>query len=201
MRAPWLLAAALAVDLATGMAGAHGWPHYGGDAGGQRYSELGQLTRKNVRMLEPAWTYRTGELPPAVNERAFFGLHATPILAPPEAGGSLLFCSAFNKLIALDPATGEERWRYDPEIKSRPFNSYKCRGVTLWRDSRARAGSACEWRVFMGTTHRRLVAVDARTGELCKDFGDAGVVNVDPLVKALPALTMLALAVFVALPI
>ena len=186
MRAPWLLAAALAVDLATGMAGAHGWPHYGGDAGGQRYSELGQLTRKNVRMLEPAWTYRTGELPPAVNERAFFGLHATPILAPPEAGGSLLFCSAFNKLIALDPATGEERWRYDPEIKSRPFNSYKCRGVTLWRDSRARAGSACEWRVFMGTTHRRLVAVDARTGELCKDFGDAGVVNVDPLVKALP---------------
>ena len=136
MRRLWLLTAALAVAFAAETAGAEGWTHYGGDAGGQRYSELTQLTRRNVRMLEPAWSYRTGELPPAVNENAFFGLHATPILAPPAAGGSLLFCSAFNKLIALDPATGAERWRYDPEIQSRPFNSYKCRGVTLWQDSR-----------------------------------------------------------------
>lgn len=179
-------AATLLAVLCSAVAGAQEWQHYGGDAGGQRYSEAAQLTRKNVRMLEQAWSYRTGELPPEVNERAFFGLHATPILAPPEAGGGLLFCTAFNKLIALDPATGEERWRYDPAIKSRPFNSYKCRGVSLWQDPRAKAGTACEWRVFMGTTHRRLVALDARSGEPCADFGEAGVVNIDPLVKALP---------------
>jgi quinoprotein glucose dehydrogenase len=184
---PYLLSTAfLCAAVATLPTAATDWRHYGGDPGGQRYSEATQLTRKNVRMLEEAWTYRTGELPPAVNERAFFGLHATPILAPADAGGSLVFCSAFNKLIALDPATGDERWRYDPAIRSRPFNSYKCRGVTLWRDADAESGSACEWRIFMGTTHRRLIAVDARTGEPCADFGEDGVVNVDPLVKALP---------------
>lgn len=186
MSAARLVGAALLAMLVAAPAAARGWQHYGGDAGGQRYSEAKQISWRNVRMLEQAWTYRTGELPPAVNERAFFGLHATPVLAPPEAGGALLFCSAFNRLIALDPATGEERWRYDPEIKSRPFNSYKCRGVTLWRDSRARTDTACRWRVFMGTTHRRLVALDPRNGEPCEGFGEAGVVNVDPLVRALP---------------
>jgi quinoprotein glucose dehydrogenase len=186
MRATLLLVAALAAGLVVEQAAAQGWAYYGGDAGGQRYSKLEQLTRKNARMLGPAWTYRTGELPPAVDERAIFGLHATPVLAPPEAGGSLLFCSAFNTLIALDPTTGEERWRYDPGVKVRPFNSYKCRGVTLWRNRQAPADNACAWRVFMGTTDRRLVAVDARTGEPCAGFGDAGVVDVDPLVRALP---------------
>jgi quinoprotein glucose dehydrogenase len=180
------LAILIALLFSSALPAADDWIAYGGDPGGLRYSSLEQLTRKNVRMLEPAWTYRTGELPPAVNKLSFFGLHATPILAPPEAGGSLLLCSAFNKLIALDPATGEERWVYDPEIRSRPFNSYKCRGVTLWQDKQAKPEAACAWRVFMGTTHRRLVALDARTGQGCEDFGEAGVVNVDPLVKALP---------------
>jgi quinoprotein glucose dehydrogenase len=158
---------------------ADGWMHYGGDEGGTRYSTLDQVDRSNVRKLRPAWEYRTGAFERHPDRRAFAGFHATPILLPEEAGGHLVLCTPFNRIVALDPATGEERWHYDANIEPGPIGTrYNCRGVTPWRNPDAEPDAQCAWRIFMGTVDRRLVAVDAPTGQPCEAFGDAGRVDV-----------------------
>ena len=111
------------------------WLHVGGDAGGSRYSPLDQINKKNVWRLERAWTWRHGDLERFPEQRAYAGFHATPILLPAEAGGALVLCTPFNRLVALDPASGVERWSYDPKISlSKSPARLKCLGVTYWRD-------------------------------------------------------------------
>jgi len=102
---------------------------------------------------------------------------ATPLLVE----NSLIFCSPFNEVIALDPGTGEQKWRFDPKVSNteRPANRYNCRGVAYWVDGGAPAGAACRSRVFMGTNDARLIALDARTGAPCADFGEQGEVKID----------------------
>ena len=161
------------------------WISYGGDVGGMRYSAHDQINRNNVAKLELAWAYQTNEeslLPPKF--MTFHSLHGTPLLTPPEAGSSLLFCTDFNRIIALDPATGTERWVFNPEVALERFGQYKCRGVSIWHDQQAPADATCEWRVYTNTSDRRLFAVDARTGERCADFGDNGEVDVNPIIEA-----------------
>ena len=166
-------------------AGTADWTFYGGDAGGSHYSSLAQINRGNVGELVKAWEYRTGELDQHPDRRAFASFHATPLLLPPAAGQSLVFCTPFNRLIALDPATGAERWVFDPGLQLGPIGTrYNCRGIAYWRDGAAPATAACAHRLYMGTGDLRLVAVDARTGRACRDFGAAGFVDVKPLVLA-----------------
>ena len=78
-----------------------GWPEYGGDAGGQRFSQAHQITRANVASLAVAWTFSTGDMSThgGVMKRASF--ENTPILAE----GRLYICSPFNEVSALDPGT------------------------------------------------------------------------------------------------
>ncbi len=175
-----ILAAALcaAAISPTMAADAAAWSHYGGDAGGQRHSTAVQITPRNVGSLETAWTYDTGDLetrPDAIRRSAFEG---TPILAD----GTLFLCTPFNEVVALDPGTGEEKWRFDPKIDTdyNPANQFVCRGVTHWTDPLAAAGTACATRIFSGTTDSRLIALDASTGEPCGDFGAGGQVTIDP---------------------
>lgn len=153
-----------------------GWAHYGGDAGGTRFSPAAQITPANVRGLKVAWTWSTGEMATkgAAMERASF--EATPILA----GGRLYLCSPFNLVAALDPATGRPLWRFDPKVDphvSYP-NDYVCRGVTYWRDPQAPANAPCAARIFAASNDRRLFALDAATGRPCPGFGAGGVVDV-----------------------
>ena len=157
---------------------AQGWSHYGGDAGGQRYSEAAAITPANVNRLRPVWHYRTGDLDRRADVMERSAFQATPVLA----GDALLLCSPFNEVIALDPASGTERWRYDPDVRTdyRPANQFVCRGVTAWIDPQARPGSHCASRIFMGTVDARLIALDLTTGRLCTDFGESGVVRIDP---------------------
>ena len=61
----------------------------------------------------------------------------------------------------------------------RPANRYNCRGVTYWVDQKAPLAAACSSRVFMGTNDMRVIALDARTGTPCADFGEAGEVKFD----------------------
>ncbi|WP_398476586.1 pyrroloquinoline quinone-dependent dehydrogenase [Tardiphaga sp.] len=155
------------------------WEHWGGDAGGTRFSPLSQITPDNTGRLIEAWTFHTGDLiarPPAQMRRSKF--EATPLLVD----DSLIFCTPFNEVVALDPSTGRARWRYDPGIPTdlRPGNRWVCRGVTHWRDDRAAAGAACASRIFMGTNDARVIALDAKTGQACADFGKAGEVKLDP---------------------
>ena len=118
-----------------------GWEHVGGDQGGSRYSPLAQIDRKNVWRLERAWTWRHGDFEKFPERRPFAGFHATPILLPAVAGGSLVLCTPSNRLGALDPATGKERWSFDPQIQvTKAPKRLKCLGVTYWHDKAAPAG-------------------------------------------------------------
>lgn len=163
----------LLVCSAACLAGAadNGWSFYGGDAGGTRYSALKQVTPANVARLKAVWTYHTGALSPAtdLNQKAAF--EATPILID----GTLYLTTPFNAVIALDPATGRERWKFDPKVdRSHDYSEVTSRGVSAWTDSAANASAPCRLRIFEGTIDARLIALDGKTGKPCADFGSNG---------------------------
>jgi quinoprotein glucose dehydrogenase len=152
--------------------------HYGVDAGGTRFAPVGEITPLNVSELAVAWTYHTGDLDKRdakTMRRTKF--EATPILAD----GRVVFCTPFNEVIALDPASGAELWRFDPRIKTdyRPANLFNCRGVELWRDPIAARSTVCAARIFTATNDARVIALDLATGKPCDDFGDHGEVHVE----------------------
>jgi quinoprotein glucose dehydrogenase len=181
----WKIAAILLAGCGTVGPPGSDWISYGGDPGGMRYATADQINRDNVAELEVAWRYKTNEksiLPDKFF--AFHSFHGTPLLTPDDASRSLVFCTDFNRIIALDPATGEERWVFNPEVAIESFGQYKCRGVSLWHDDEAPAGAACEWRIYTNTSDRRLFAVDAKTGERCSGFGNNGEVDINPLIEA-----------------
>jgi quinoprotein glucose dehydrogenase len=150
------------------------WGYYGGDMFGQRFSRLNEINRKNVTHLTVAWTYRTGENGAGFARANKLSFEATPVLA----FGLLYLETPTNILIALDPETGVQRWRFDPHIdRSRQYAEASSRGVSIWEDSDGRHTGACTRRVLTGTLDARLLAVDAATGEPCKDFGTAGQVD------------------------
>lgn len=153
-----------------------GWSHYGGDARGRRYSAAAEITPDNVASLEIAWQYRTGDFASRGRLMWRSASEGTPILVDDK----LIFCTPFNEVIAIDPGTGEERWRYDPDINldQRPANQFVCRGVAFWKDPLDLGD--CPERIFMGTNDARLIALDVRTGDRCTDFGDNGEVRIDP---------------------
>jgi quinoprotein glucose dehydrogenase len=149
------------------------WPEYGRDPGGSRHSPLADVTRENVARLELAWTHRTGDMPERPGDEMAF--EATPILVD----GTLFLCTPFNRVIALDPETGRERWSFDPKVDRRAnyANQALCRGVAAWRDARAAAGAACARRIFSATVDGRLLALDAASGAPCAGFGADGQVS------------------------
>lgn len=154
-----------------------GWRSYGGDSGGNRYSSANSITKDNVKQLAVAWDYRTGALqvPEAAAKRSTF--QATPILVE----GSLILCTPFNEIIALDPESGAEKWRFDPELDHgmHPANAFTCRGVSYWQDSQNETG-VCSSRILSGTSDARIIALDAKTGKPCADFGTNGQVKIEP---------------------
>ena len=169
-----------------------GWPTYAGQEGGTRYSPLSQINRSNVHDLEIAWTYNTGHLDRAPHLYGAVGFQVTPILLPEEAGRHLMLCDPFNRIIALDPATGEQRWDFDPKIDLTPYaGRFNCRGVTYWRDPQAPENAECAHRILLATNDRRLAAIDARSGALCADFGENGFVDVTPVIMQLKPVNQL----------
>ena len=115
---PGVFVASLAYLLLIAAAAAQNadWTYYGFDQGGTRYSPLDQINRENVTQLELAWTHRYGDLDKYPDYSGFAGYHTTPILLPKAAGRSLVFCTPFNRIIAVDPTTGEERWSHAPDL-------------------------------------------------------------------------------------
>jgi len=149
------------------------WPSVGGNAGGQRYSPLTQIDKNNVAKLKPVWTYHHGDFSAGNQQHGATAFEATPILVD----GTLFFCTPYNRVIALDAQSGAEKWRFDPQVKLDGVYSPVCRGVAFWRDENQAVGSACRDRIYTGTVDARLIALDARSGERCRDFGRAGEVN------------------------
>jgi quinoprotein glucose dehydrogenase len=148
------------------------WTSYARD-GGTRFSPLTSIDRGNVSRLTVAWTYHTGEnqFTSEVEQKSTF--EVTPIVVD----GVMFLSTGFNRVIALDAATGKERWVHDPHIDRRAdYSEVTSRGVAWWGDRR-KGGGPCRQRIFEGTIDARLIALDAATGAPCADFGEKGEVD------------------------
>jgi quinate dehydrogenase (quinone) len=151
------------------------WQHYGRTPTGTRFAPLEQITPENVSNLEVAWTFRTGEIADVGSEN-----QNTPV----QVGDTLFICTPLNKVFAVDANTGKEIWRYDAKVENlKVWN--RCRGVSYYdatevSDSVRNASAAvqdCPQRVILSTLDSRLIALDAKTGQLCQSFGSNGQVN------------------------
>jgi quinoprotein glucose dehydrogenase len=151
------------------------WPYYGGDAGGSRYSPLSQIDRGNVASLTLAWEYRTGDVSDGSGGRRKSEFETTPIVA----NGTMYLTTPFNRVVALDPEPGTEKWTFDPKIDLHaPYSEGLVnRGVTLWTDPGRAEGEPCRRRIFLATIDARLFALDAASGAPCSDFGTGGQVD------------------------
>lgn len=160
--------------LASSTASAQGWLHYGGDPGGRHYSEATQINRDTVAELDVAWVHQSGDLESFAEELENTSAQSTPILLPAAAGESLVYCTAFNRVIALDPGSGKQRWSFDPQINRGGDRTFRCRGVSYAQETRVPEHAHCRHRLFISTHDRRLLAIDARVGTPCEDFGQQG---------------------------
>ncbi len=151
------------------------WANYGNDPGGMRYSALTQINRENVASLKVAWTFHTGDISDGSQGRRRSGFESTPILVD----GTLYVTTPFNRVIALDPETGKQRWAYDPKIDQtwKSGDGLINRGVATWVDPERAAKQVCHQRIYEATIDARLIALDAATGVPCSDFGIGGLVS------------------------
>lgn len=172
----FLAVLAFSPERAAAQAGTDtGWPAYGNDPGGTRYSPAKQIDRGNVAQLQVAWTYRTGALPydEELDKKAAF--EATPILIEAK----LFLSTPYDHVIALSPTTGAKLWEFDPKLEHPyGFSEVTSRGVSAWRDpAPSKTEKACALRIFIGTLDARLIALDGETGEPCGSFGINGEVD------------------------
>src|SRR5215475_8492280 len=127
----------------------HDWPAYGGGPLNDHYSPLAQINRTNVRQLQVAWSFDTGEEG---------GLQTSPIIVD----GVLYGLTPTQKVFALDAATGDLLWKFDAGIKSTQPN----RGLAFWSDGKSP-------RVLVGVMNF-VYALDAATGKPIPTFGHSG---------------------------
>ncbi|MDI2591774.1 glucose/quinate/shikimate family membrane-bound PQQ-dependent dehydrogenase [Pseudomonas sp. N3-W] len=168
------------------------WQSYGRTEFGDRYSPLKQITPDNVGKLKEAWRIQTGDLPTADDP-----VELTNENTPLKVNGMIYACTAHSKVLALDPDTGKELWRFDPQIKSpvgfKGFAHMTCRGVSYYDENAyAKSGDAsnvaiteagkavaqaCPRRLYLPTADARLIALNADTGKVCEGFGNKGTVD------------------------
>jgi glucose dehydrogenase len=172
--------AVLVTWIAAGCAGAGqdvgaggDWPVYGADPGGSKYSRLATINRDNVSGLQLAWEWKVGEhaIPETDSTRA--ARPGTFQVTPLAINDTLYLSTPFNRVIALDGATGQEYWTFDPEAYTwgQPSNGtgFVHRGVAAWTDGQER-------RIFINSRWR-LFALDAHTGLPISTFGEGGQVD------------------------
>src|SRR5579859_505646 len=139
------------------------WPVYLGDRGNTHYSQLKQITPHNVKRLEVAWVYHSGD----AREDNLSQIQCNPLIID----GVLYGTTPRLKLVALDAASGRERWRFDPFSNSTRLDTLGVnRGIVYWADGNDR-------RVLYSADHF-LYAVDAATGKLVESFGQRGQIDI-----------------------
>src|SRR6266852_9729887 len=134
------------------------WTYYGHDAGGMRYSPLAQINRDNVAHLKVAWTFHTVDISDGHGDRKRSVFESTPLVVD----GTLYLTTPFNRVIALNPEIGKQRWAYDPKIDlSGDYGDGLInRGVATWLDPMRPATQPCRRRLFEATLDARLIALD-----------------------------------------
>jgi quinoprotein glucose dehydrogenase len=137
------------------------WATYSGGAEGQRYSPLSQINTKNVSGLKLAWQY--GVPAAGVPVKSVGRSQAIPIFVR----GVLYTSTTQRTIVALNPATGDEIWKYELEKGGAPN-----RGVSYWAGEGRLSG-----RILAGTSDGRLLALDAGTGKPVPTFGDQGAID------------------------
>ncbi|HAG78780.1 MAG TPA: membrane-bound PQQ-dependent dehydrogenase, glucose/quinate/shikimate family [Pseudomonas sp.] len=149
------------------------WKAYGGSDRGDRYSTADLITPDNVGKLKKAWEFHTGDLS-GEGDPGEITYQVTPL----KVGDNLFICTPHSIAIAVDADSGEERWRFDPEVPHSVNRQHlTCRGLSYHAGPPATEGQACRQRLFMPTADARLIALDAKTGEICPGFGDNGAVD------------------------
>ncbi|MCH7815088.1 MAG: PQQ-binding-like beta-propeller repeat protein, partial [Proteobacteria bacterium] len=139
------------------------WPMYRGNLAGTGYSSLAQINTGNVAGLAEAWSYTlggdavtgNGGSPRAANSQA------TPIVVD-----GVMYLPAADRVVALDPVSGEEIWRHIVED-----GAPSRRGVAYWP-----GGEGASPRIIF-TAGRRLLALDAATGLAAAGFGQSGEID------------------------
>lgn len=151
---------------------ANNWTAYAGSNLSNHFTPAAQITPANVAGLKRAWEFHTGDLPKPGSKTHYINEN-TPL----KIGDLVYVCTPTQQVIALDAGTGKQRWRFDPKADPKALQTAGayCRGVAYFA---APAGtSECPTRILWGVTGGQLVAVDARTGRPCRDFGIDGVVD------------------------
>ena len=160
------------------------WPAYGGSYSARRFSPLGQITPDNADKLERVWLTHTGDLPSSPQIRKTYGAENTPL----KIGDTLYVCTPKSMVVALDPATGKQRWKFDPQVpdKAIPYTA-ACRGVSYFAVPGAVPTAPCATRIIYGTLDARIIAIDARNGKRCGSFGTNGQVSITDGMGNVPA--------------
>lgn len=157
------LAVTLVVLPFSSRAARQDWPTYLGDSASSHYSELKQINRKNVQQLEVAWRYNAGDARKDNRSQ----IQCNPIIID----GILYATSPALKLLAIDAATGAERWRFDPFAGQTNNNTLGVnRGVVFWKKGNDR-------RVLFTAGHQ-LFSIDAHSGKVVPSFGQGGTVDI-----------------------
>jgi quinoprotein glucose dehydrogenase len=159
----------------TGSYAGKNWTAFAGDNSKSRYSELKEINKQNVKKLQLAWTYRSGDFSDSLKTT----LECNPIVVDGVVYGT----TPGLKLVALNATTGKELWRFEPlqlplmqELRTKEginivpgTNYWVNRGVILWqKDNDKRIYYSCGPYLF---------AVNASDGTLIKSFGDSGKID------------------------
>ena len=144
------------------------WPHHGGDLASSKYSALDQINAENFAQLEVAWRWESADvrLQGAYDTGSYT---ATPLMV----GGTVYAATSHGQVAALDPATGEQLWLYDPRSWARELPTQlprRTRGIEYWTDGEAE-------RILLATLGKQLVSIDAATGKPDPAFGNNGMVD------------------------
>jgi quinoprotein glucose dehydrogenase len=148
------------------------WPVYGGDPGGTKASPLSDINQGNVERLTVAWEWQPGDQP--LEE---FGTRPGNFQNTPLMIDNVLYVSTpYNRVVALDAETGQQKWAFDPKtyVDGQPPNGtgYVHLCLAAWRDQR----DGNKLRIFLNTRYR-LICLDAATGTIVESFGEKGIVD------------------------
>lgn len=166
------------------------WVAFGGTNAGLHYSSLSQITPDNVKHLKEVWRIRTGDMPTPEDP-----VEITNENTPLKVNNMLYTCTAHGWVLALEPETGKTLWKFDPTLSLEGAKDFRgwahmtCRGLSYY-DADQQLGknpnsivaqtikaSMCSKRLYLPTADARLIALNADTGEFCRDFGNKGSVD------------------------